>query len=515
MGRVVWSAAALSALLWLGACAPATPAGRAAAPVPLRFALAQAPITLDPRYATDAVSSRIDRLLYRSLVRFDAAARPVPELAHWRELSPTRWRFRLGTRGRRFQDGERLTSADVRATYESIFDPATGSPLRDTLVRVAGIRRIETPNPDTVVFVLARPNALLPGYLTVGILPARLIASGHHFDHAPVGSGPFAFVAWPEQNRLILRRRRDGQVFEFLTVRGPTVRVLKLLRGEVDMLQNNLPPELVRYLARRPGIRVERRPGTNVTYLGFNLRDPVTGRLAVRRAIAHAIDRHTIIRYMLSGAARPANSILPPGHWAGDPDLHGYAYDPALARRLLRAAGFGPGHPVHITYKTSSDPSSVRLATLIQYELGRVGIDVRVQSYDWGTFYGDIKAGRFQMYSLSWVGIKSPDIFRYAFYSKSIPPLGANRGHFDSPVADRLIDAAEVSQDLAVKARDYRALQAYLLKELPYLPLWFEGQVFAARSDIRGYHLAPDGNYDGLETTRRAAAPASAAGGRS
>lgn len=503
---------ALGMLLWLGAGAAGVRCGWAAPSAPLRFALAQAPITLDPRYATDAASSRIDRLLYRALVRFDAAARPVPELAHWTQLGPRRWRFRLGTHGRRFQDGEWLTCRDVRATYESILNPATGSPLRDTLVRVAGIRRIECPDPNDVVFVLARPNALFPGYLTVGILPARLIAAHHHFSHAPVGSGPFAFVAWPEQNRLILRRRRDGQVFDFLTVRDPTVRVLKLLRGEVDMLQNNLPPELVRYLAHRHGIRVEREPGSNVTYLGFNLRDPVTGRLAVRRAIAHAIDRRAIIRHLLGGGARPAESILPPGHWAGDPGLHGYRYDPALARRLLRAAGYGPGHPARITYKTSSDPFRVRLATLIQYELGRVGIDVHVQSYDWGTFYGDIKAGRFQMYSLSWVGIKSPDIFRYVFYSTSVPPMGANRGHFDSPAADRLINAAEASQDLGVKARDYRALQALLLKKLPYLPLWFEGQVFVARSDIRGYRLEPDGNYDGLIDTYRAPAHAPTGG---
>ncbi len=509
MGRVL-RGLAWAALLCLGGCGAAP---RAAAPgpgAPIRFALAQAPITLDPRYATDAASSRIDRLLYRALVRYDAAARPVPELAHWKEISPTRWRFRLGARGRRFQNGAWLTSADVKATYESILDPATGSPLRDTLVRVAGIRRILVPDPNTVVFVLARPNVLFPGYLTVGILPARLLADGHRFDLDPVGSGPFAFVAWPDQNRLILRRRRDGQRFEFLTVRDPTVRVLKLLRGEVDLLQNDLPPELVRYLAHRHGIRVLREPGTNVTYLGFNLRDPVTGRLDVRRAIAHAIDRRAIIRELLGGATRPANSILPPGHWAGDPDLHGYPYDPALARRLLRAAGFGPGHPARITYKTSSNPLSVRLATVIQYELGQVGIDVHIQSYDWGTFYGDIKAGRFQMYGLSWVGIESPDIFRYVFYSKSVPPVGANRGHFDSPVADRLIDAAEASQDLAVKARAYRRLQAYLLQQLPYLPLWFEGQVVAMRRDIRGYRLAPDGNYDALIDTVRVSPRAAA-----
>ncbi|MHB1241746.1 MAG: ABC transporter substrate-binding protein, partial [Gammaproteobacteria bacterium] len=392
---------ACCAALLLTSCGTRIPAGSALAAVPLRFGLATAPITLEPRYATVAASSPIDRLLYRGLVTFDAAARPVPDLAHWERLSPTVYRFHLGARGREFQDGEHLTSADVKATYESILNPATGSPLRDTLKRVAGIRSIDTPDPDTVDFVLDRPNALFPSYLTVGILPKRLLDSGHRFAQDPVGSGPFAFVAWPDAERLLLRRRRDGQAFEFLVVRDPTVRVLKLLRGEIDMLQNDLPPELITYLERRKDVRVEHARGTNLTYLGFNLRDPITGQLRVRRAIAHAINRAAIIRYVLGGAARPAESLLPPSHWAGNPDLHGYAYDPARARALLRAAGFGPGHPARITYKTSSDPFRVRLATVIQYQLGQVGIHVHLQSYDWGTFYGDIKSGRFQMYSLS------------------------------------------------------------------------------------------------------------------
>lgn len=494
--------AGCAALLWMvWGAGPA--AWSAPASPPLRFGLAAAPITLDPRYATDAASTRIEQLLYRALVTFDAAARPVPDLARWERLSPTEYRFHLGPGGREFQDGEHLSSADVKATYESILDPATGSPLRDTLKRVAGIVRIDTPGPDTVDFILARPNVLFPSYLTVGILPKRLLDSGHRFAQDPVGSGRFAFVAWPDAERLLLRRRRDGQAFEFLVVRDPTVRVLKLLRGEIDMLQNDLPPELITYLEHCKDVRVERGRGTNLTYLGFNLRDPVTGRLRVRRAIAHAIDRAAIIGKVLGGAARPAEALLPPDHWAGNPQLHGYAYDPDRARALLREAGFGPGHPATITYKTSSDPFRVRLATIIQYQLGQVGIHVRLQSYDWGTFYGDIKSGRFQMYSLSWVGIKSPDIFRYVFYSTSVPPEGANRGYFSSPVADHLIDAAEASSDLDVKARDYRELQAYLLKELPYLPLWFEDQTFVARRDIVGYHVEPDGNYDGLNTIRR------------
>ena len=265
--------------------------------------------------------------------------------------------------------------------------------------------------------------------------------------------------------------------------------------------QNDLPPELIRYAAARPELQVLKGRGSNFTYLGFNMQDPVVGKLAVREAIAYALDRDAIIRYVLGGAARPASALLPPDHWAGDPDLSQYPHDPARARALLKQAGIS-GADVHIVYKTSNDPFRIRLATIIQQQLGDVGIDVDLRSYDWGTFYGDIKAGRFQMYSLSWVGIKMPDIFRYAFYSTAIPPEGANRGRFSSPVADRLIDAAQTAPDPAREADYYRQLQLYLWEQLPYVPLWYEDHVFIARSAVKGYTLARDGNYDGLENVK-------------
>jgi peptide/nickel transport system substrate-binding protein len=475
-------------ILTLGACGGPSHAA-------LRFGLASAPVTLDPRFATDAASARIDRLLYRRLVDFDAHFQPVPDLASWQVLAPDHYRFTLGKDGRHFHDGSRLTAADVKATYDFILDPAHASPHRATL---AVIRRIAVVDDDTVDFYLKAPDPLFPGRLVIGILPAAQIAAGRAFNHDPLGSGPFRFVAWPEPGRLELQRLRDGQVFQFLTVRDPTVRLLKLQRGELDMVQNDLPPEMIRYAERRPELQVVRGRGTNFTYLGFNMQDPVTGQQAVREAIAYALDRKAIIRYVLDGAARPASALLPPDHWAGDPGLPQYPYDPAKARALLKAAGYGD-RVLHIVYKTSNDPFRVRLATVIQQQLGAVGIDVDLRSYDWGTFYGDIKAGRFQMYSLSWVGIKMPDIFRYAFYSDEVPPVGANRGHFVSPVADHLIDAAQSVTDPAQQADYYRQLQRYLWEQLPYVPLWYEDHVFVARRGISGYTLARDGSYDGLE----------------
>jgi len=169
----------------------------------------------------------------------------------------------------------------------------------------------------------------------------------------------------------------------------------------------------------------------------------------------------------------------------------------------LKAAGFGPDHPLRLVYKTSSDPFRVRLATILQQQLAEAGIRMSISSYDWGTFFGDIKAGNFQVYSLSWVGIKSPDIFRYAFHSASLPPAGANRGRFADDRTDALIEAAMQQNDPRRQAALYRRLQTRLLEQLPYIPLWFEDQYVVAREGIAGYRLAADGNYDALSQVVR------------
>jgi peptide/nickel transport system substrate-binding protein len=461
----------------------------------IRFGLANAPANLDPRYATDATSARINRLLYRRLVDFDDHVRPVPALADWEQLTPRHYRFRLKPQRARFHDGTLLTADDVAATYRSLLDPGSGSPHATPLHLIT---RIEVIDDATLDFHIARPDPLFPGYLVTGILPAAGIASGTPFHQQPLGSGPFRFLDWPEPGRLRLLRRDDGQVIEFLHIGDPTVRVLKLLRGEVDLLQNDLPAELLTYLDEQPDIHVTYGPGSNFAYLGFNLASPPTNDIRVRHAIAHAIDTDAIVQHILGGAARPAAALLPPDHWAGNPVLHPLDHDPQLARQLLKQAGYDATHPLRLTYKTSTDPVRVRIATVIQQQLAGIGIDMRLSSYDWGTFFGDIKAGRFQMYSLAWVGIKTPDIFRYAFHSASLPPEGANRGRLANADIDRGIEAAEQGATLEDQAADYRQVQALLLDLLPCIPLWYEDHVVAARQGISGYRLAPDGNFDGL-----------------
>jgi len=450
----------------------------------IRFAIAQAPLNLDPRYATDAASARINRLVYRSLIDFDASSRPIADLADWQVVSPTQYRFKLRGEGRMFHDGSALNANDVVLTYQSLLA------LKDSAhsAEFSNIQRVSAVDSDTVDFYLRQPDDAFPAKLIIGILPARLIEAAHDFAHQPVGSGPLKFVAW--NSTLKLQRIRDGQQFDIVEVKDPTVRILKLMRGEIDLVQGDLPPELVAYVKRQPGITVQESAGSNFSYLGFNMQDAQLGKLLVRQAIAHAVDRKAIIDSAMVGGTRAAAAILPPEHWAGNANLPAYEYDPALSRDLLKRAGVAL--PLKLVYKTSTDAQRVRLATIMQAQMQPAGIDLEIRSLDWGTFFDDIKHGQFQLYGLTWVGIKTPEIYRLAFYSSAIPPKGANRGHYADTGLDRLI-----------AKQDWPAATQRINEQLPYVPLWYEGQFVAMRKGLNHYTLQADGNWDGLREVRR------------
>ena len=464
----------------------------------IRFALQSMPVTLDPRFSTDAAGSRINRLLYQRLVGFDDNFQAIPELAEWQQLDSQHYRFVLIEADRQFHhDGHQLNTHDVTATFEYIKDPANVSPHQTTL---AVISRIEIIDEKTLDFYLSEPDVLFPTRLDIAILPANLIALDHNFHDNPIGSGEFKFVRKPSPTRLQLQRLSDKQYFEFTHVPNPTTRVLKLVNDEIDMMQNDISPELVTYLDKHKGINVERSRGSNFTYIGFNLQSNTLSNLLVRQALAYGLNKAEIIKFLFQGSARPANTILTDDHWAGNSALRDYEYNPELARKLLNDAGYDDTRPLELSYKTSSDPFRIRLATVIQSQLEAIGVLVDIRSYDWGTFYGDIKLGRFQLYSLSWVGTKSPDIFRHVFHSSAVPPKGANRGRYINHQVDNLIEAAALESDAAAQAQFYQQIQSIIHDDLPYIPLWYEDHVYLSRDTISGYSMSVDGSYDGLKT---------------
>ncbi len=479
-------------------------------PETLVMLIESSPTNLDPRVGQDAQSERIDSLIFDYLLTRDDNLNVAAGLAErWEVPDSLTYVFYL-RRGVKFHDGRPLTTRDVKWTFDSLL----GGKIRST--RGAAYRfvdRIDTPDDFTVIFHMKEPDAALLWNLTdgaVGIVPS---GSGDEISRQPIGSGPFKFVSAETDKEVVIERNNDywGDKVKlprvrFAVVPDATTEALELRKGTGDIASNSLTPDTVLTLGREPFLAVEHAAGTEVQYLGFNLRDPILKDVRVRQAIAYALDRRPMIDYLWRGEAQPARSVLPPQSWAYNGNVSSYDHDPDKARALLDAAGYPETEGVrfHITMKTSTTESTRLMAAVMQEQLREVGIALDIRSFESATFFADVTHGAFQLYGLRWVGgNQDPDIF-YVFHSSRFPPNGANRGHYSNPKVDALIDQARREVDPKVRKPIYAELQRILAEELPYIDLWYLDNVLVHNKRVMNLKLNPAGNYDFLRTAELA-----------
>ena len=463
------------------------------------------PTSLDPRIGVDAQSEKIGSLIFDSLVHKNEHFNLDPWLAtSWETPDPLTYRFHLRTNVR-FQNGQPLTSADVKYTLDSMRD---GTVITAKAQALAHIDHVDAPDAATVVIHLKQPDAALLWNLSDGAIGVVPVGSGRDFAFHPIGSGPFRFVSQLQDDEVILERSDNSwhprpaiARIRFAVVPDAITRALELEKGSADVCINCLTADMVSALAKRPNLQVEDGPGTNLNYITFNAQDSVLRDVRVRQAIACAMNRPLIIHSLWRDRARLAGSLLPPQHWAWTGDVQQYPYDPAKANALLDAGGWKRGKDgvrFHLAMKTSTDETSRLLAMILQQQLRDVGIALEVRSFEFATFFSDIGKGAFQMYTLRWLGQEDPDTFRYAYDSHMFPPHGANRGRYTNAALDALIQEAGTSGDLAQRRADYVKVQQILAIDLPSINLWYLDSVLVHTRRLGNIQLSSSGNFDFL-----------------
>lgn len=473
-------------------------------------AFESSPTNLDPRLATDANSARIIGLIFNSLLRFDEKLNLIPDLSErWENPNPVTYIFHL-KKAVKFHNGKELTAEDVKYTFESILNPDFLSPHRKSYEKIKTIVVIDK---YIVKFILSESYAPFLINMTMGIVPKDDAEKAKRdFTIRPIGTGPFVFERWIADERIELKRNAD--YFEgraklskliFKIISDDTIRLLGLKTGEIDFIQNAIPPDLISSLSKDKNIAILTGDGVNYSYLGFNLTDPVLKDKRIRKAIAYAIDRSSIITNLLAGLAIPATGVLPKNNWAYEEDVTKYEYNPDKAKRLLDEAGFtdpdgsGPMERFRLIYKTTNNDLRKMIGEVLQKNLKDVGIGLDIRTYEWGTFYNDIKTGNFQMYSLSWIGIVEPDIYYSIFHSDMMPPKGNNRNRYKNPEIDRLVTEGQRVLSNKGRKKIYSRVQKIAAEELPYISLWYPKNVAAMRRNIKGFVLFPDGDFSSFK----------------
>jgi peptide/nickel transport system substrate-binding protein len=490
------------------------------------FLIESNPANLDPRYATDGQSQRIGSLIFSGLVKRDAEMNVHGDLAEtWETPDPLTYVFHL-RKGVKFHDGREVTSKDVKATIEYMMNGDNKSPKRGAFRMLS---HLEAPDAYTVVFHLKEPAASFLWNVersAVGIAPAD---AGSDFGRHPIGSGPFRFVSQTQDDAVVLERwpaagdqgpdvesKSQGrtpaatadskhariETVRFRIVPDAIVRALELRKGSADVEMSSLSPDMIPVMAKQPTLEVTERPGTNFAYLGMNMEDPILKRREVRQALAYATDRQSLIKYLLRNEAKLASGLLPPNHWAYEPQVQQYGYDPKKAEKFLDAAGFPrnkDGMRFHVTLKVSTEEPARVLGAALQEQWKKVGVELEVRPQEIATLFSDLGKGQFQICYLRWVGANNdPDVFELVFHSKRIPPDGPNRGRYRNAQLDALTDGIRTEMDREKRKELCSKVQKIVAEDLPYIPLWYTDVVSVHRKSMGEIALTPTGDYEFL-----------------
>jgi peptide/nickel transport system substrate-binding protein len=484
----------------LAAAAP--PAHAADAPRVIKLGADVDAQSFDPRLQRDTTGYRLNNLIYDGLVQLDASLNPTPDLAqHWEQTGPTSWVFTLRPDAT-FQDGTKVTPEDVVYTFTTILDPKLNARFRSLYEPIALVEAI---GDDKVRFTLKAPYAPLLSYLDLGIVPKHAIDAGRDLNTAPLGAGPFRFTRWERGSRIVLSAndsyfggRPAIDEIDTMIVPDNTARAQALESGDLDIILSPLSPQDVQRLAADKRFSHTRLPGISITYLNFNIRNPVLSDQAVRRAVAMLIDQTTVVQQIYGGIDVPATSLLIPSLKASyTPDIRQPAYDPDGARKLLAEDGWKPGpdgilakagQKLSFTLSThSEDPNRVQTIEFLQNSLQQVGIEAKVLVTDWPAFIGNTQTGKYDLAFFGWTILVDPD---RAMYSELSTSGSLNFGHYSNPRLDALLDRGRMMSDPEDRAGAYQDAARIIATDLPYYVMSYAG--FDAFADGKVHGFTPD-----------------------
>ena len=269
------------------------------------FGIAQNPQNLDPRFQSDAASERISKLLYSPLFYFNKNYEIKSNIVDWKKVTPLKYRFIIKKELPLFHNNKKMDIEDIISTINNLRFQQK-SPF---YLELNNIQDVVTLSNFDFEINLYKKDINFLSRLVFFILPKDLLSQNHNFSTNPIGSGPFRFLE--KYPNLKIQRRLDSQIIELVNIKDPTVRVLKLLNGEIDLLQNDLPLEMIKLLEAKDRIITLKEYGTNVSYIGFNFNDSLLRQHKFRKALTLAVDRQSLIKYFLNDKTRLAEQILP------------------------------------------------------------------------------------------------------------------------------------------------------------------------------------------------------------
>lgn len=462
----------------------------------LRVAVPTFPNSLDASIAAERNAQNVAWQMFDSLVWANEQNILEPALATEWEVSEdgTEYLFTL-RRGVTFHNGEPFNADAVVYSWERGIRP-----VMEWSDRWARASLVEAVDEYTVRIVTDEPDPLLLGVMAQhwNIVPPVYSeeVGDDAFGEAPVGTGPFEFVEWIREDRIVLRRNenywREGlphvEEVIYRPIPESSTRMAAIQTGEIDIV-NRLTYEQAEALERVPGVNVVTYPIDRVFYIAFNNLTTGVGEPTedprVRQAMNYAVDRQAIIDSLFGGRAQLATGLMTESNLGYDSSIDPYPYDPDRARELLAEAGYPNGFEIGFAAPSGAYTNFEQVAEAIQGYLADVGIITDLEIIESGRFW-DLEGEK-----------RLPPLFGDSWSERSgesLPRLRGALGGWDAsfsawsdPTIDDYLARISVTIDQDERAQLYRELHRFMYDDPPFIYLYVPETFEATRDNVVDY----------------------------
>lgn len=520
MKRLFRSAIALAALAFAGAAA--APAAAQTPPDVLVVGQIAEPQSLDPHTVTATNDFRILVNVYDGLVRFkDGTLEVEPALAESWKISDDgkTYTFKL-RQGVKFHDGSDFDAEAVKFNFDRMLKK--DHPFYDTgpfplSFNFASVEAVNVLDEHTVEFRLSEAfapflsNLAYPTGLIVS--PAAVEKHGKEYGRSPSGTGPFKFVEWLSNQRVVVERNPDYwdgaaklQAVVFRPITDANTRVAEMMAGGIDVMVE-VPPDNLATFEQDANFAVAEQAGPHVWFAILNTKEGPFADKRVRQAANYAVNKQTLVDDVLQGTATVAAGPIPPAFNWVEGSVEPYAHDPEKAKALLAEAGVeNPQVTFYVTEGGSGMLDPITMGAAIQADLQAVGFKVKIETYEWNTFLGRVNPGlegKADMAEMAWM-TNDPDTVPYlTLRTDAMPDKGGfNSGYYSNPQLDELLEKARRSTDQAERGKLYGEVQSIVHDDAPWLFVanWKQNAVTTAA--VKGFKLQPSFLLDLHDVTK-------------
>ncbi|WEG13125.1 glutathione ABC transporter substrate-binding protein [Pullulanibacillus sp. KACC 23026] len=469
------------------------------APQEITYGQTSKVVGLSPIMTNDSVSQNVINQIYETLFRRDSKTNKIEPLLATGYDNPDKltWVIHL-RKGVKFQDGTPFNAEAVKYDFDKFRDPKTGAPRGSLL---AAITSVTVKDDYTVVLKTAKPYGPMLADLSHGnaAIVSPTADKKQDLMKNPVGTGPFMLKEWVPGDHVTLVKNPNywGKApkldkVTFKVVPDENTAISMLQTGQIDFL-DSIPAEQWDHVKSLNNVTTVKKAGTPISYLAFNTQRAPMNDLAFRQAVSYAIDRDAYVK-QLNGLGTKSNSIIGPMVSGYDPSVEkeGYNYDPAKAKKLIDQNGW-KGKTINML--VANTPSYMQMAQIVQADLKKVGLNVKMTTMEWGTFLDVSRKGNFDITFLGWTN-STADGSELLYPNLATDNIGtSNIPRYSNKQFDDLVNQSRYSVDQDVRNKALNEANEIAIKDAPWVVMDDSDVSLAYNKNIQGLEVSPEGNW--------------------